>query len=40
MKKLLIVSLVVLIVLAGAGIGGHLYIKSMMPGGDGNNDIV
>ncbi len=40
MKKLLIVLLVVLIVLAGAGIGGFLYIKSMMPGGDGNNDIV
>ena len=39
MKKLLIVLLVVLIVLAGAGIGGYLYIKSMMPGGDGNNDI-
>lgn len=40
MKKLLIGLLVVLIVLAGAGIGGYLYIKSMMPGGDGNNDIV
>ena len=40
MKKLLIVLLVVLIVLAGAGIGGFLYIKSMMPNGDGNNDIV
>ena len=39
MKKLLIVLLVVLIALAGAGIGGYLYIKSMMPGGDGNNDI-
>ena len=40
MKKLLIVLLVVLIALAGAGIGGYLYIKSMMPNGDGNNDIV
>ena len=39
MKKLLIVLLVVLIVIAGAGIGGYLYIKKMMPGGDGNNDI-
>ena len=39
MKKLLIVLLVVLIVLAGVGIGGLLYIKSMMPNGDGNNDI-
>lgn len=40
MKKLLIGLLVVLIVLAGVGIGGYLYIKSMMPNGDGNNDIV
>ncbi len=40
MKKLLIGLLVVLIVLAGVGIGGYLYIKEMMPGGDGNNDIV
>ena len=39
MKKPLIGLLVVLIVLAGAGIGGYLYIKEMMPGGDGNNDI-
>ena len=40
MKKLLIGLLVVLIILAGVGIGGYLYIKSMMPNGDGNNDIV
>lgn len=40
MKKLLIALLIVVIVLAGAGIAGYLYIKSMMPNGDGNNDIV
>lgn len=40
MKKLLIVFLIVMIALAGAGIAGYLYIKTMMPNGDGNNDIV
>lgn len=40
MKKLLIALLIVVIVLAGVGVAGYLYIKSMMPNGDGNNDIV
>ena len=39
MKKVMIVLIVILLIVVGAGTAGYMYIKSMLPSGDGNNDI-
>ncbi|MBQ6756923.1 MAG: hypothetical protein IJP43_08315 [Oscillospiraceae bacterium] len=39
MKKVMIVLIAILLIIAGAGTAGYMYIKSMLPNGDGNNDI-
>ena len=39
MKKVMIVLIVILLIVVGAGTAGYIYIKSMLPSGDGNNDI-
>ena len=40
MKKVLKIVLILAVILLVLGIAAFQYIKSMMPGGDGNNDIV
>ena len=40
MKKLMKIVLILLTVLLVLGVAAYLYIKSMLPSGDGNNDIV
>lgn len=39
MKKVMIVLIAILLIIVGAGTAGYMYIKSMLPNGDGNNDI-
>ena len=40
MKKVLKIVLILVVILLVLGVAAFQYIKSMMPGGDGNNDIV
>ena len=40
MKKVLVIVLILAVILLVLGIAAFYYIKSIMPSGDGNNDIV